>query len=363
MLDSFCRATGVPADVRFEELDARHRRLVMHGTGEQWFDVFCFGSGAGEGDSGPAFRFQYKGLYPALEEASRVSPGFRSQLEHLVDEVECSVCGGSRLRDDAAAVRFRGRTIDELCRMPLSRLLEEFQSWKPDAAERKVAGELVREIRNRLQFLVDVGLEYLTLARPGPTLSGGESQRIRLAAQVGSGLCGVLYVLDEPTIGLHPRDNRRLLAALRKLRDLGNTLLVVEHDREVVASADQLLDFGPAAGRHGGQIVARGTPEQVARRRSRSPARICRARRRSPIPQNRRMAASGERGVGSGEGAIAGSSSSAACANPGAGAKKSRKRALKTPGAGDRRIRSLSRPAAVGWRSSARGTITSRTST
>ena len=182
-------------------------------------------------DSG--FRFQYKGLYPALDEASRVSPGFRSRLEHLVDEVECTVCNGSRLRDDAAAVRLRGRTIDELCRLPLGKLAAEFAAWKPNAAERKIAGELLREIGNRLQFLVDVGLDYLTLARPAPTLSGGEMQRIRLAAQVGSGLCGVLYVLDEPTIGLHPRDNRRLLDALRKLRDLGNTLLVVEHDREV----------------------------------------------------------------------------------------------------------------------------------
>ena len=211
------------------------------------------------------FRFQYKGLYPALEEASRVSPGFRSRLEHLVDEVECTVCGGSRLRDDAAAVRLRGRTIDEFCRLPAGQAAGRVsRPGSPTPTERKIAGELLREIRNRLQFLVDVGLEYLTLARPAPTLSGGEMQRIRLAAQVGSGLCGVLYVLDEPTIGLHPRDNRRLLDALKKLRDLGNTLLVVEHDREVVASADQLLDFGPAAGRFGGQIVAQGTPAQVA---------------------------------------------------------------------------------------------------
>ena len=119
-------------------------------------------------------------------------------------------------------------------------------------------------MRNRLQFLVDVGLEYLTLNRPAPTLSGGEAQRIRLASQVGSGLTGVLYVLDEPTIGLHPRDNLRLLGALLRLRDLGNTLLLVEHDREVIAGADYLLDFGPAAGEHGGQIVARGTPQKVS---------------------------------------------------------------------------------------------------
>ena len=224
-----------------------------------------------------------------MEEASRISPSLRTKLEHLVDEVECTVCGGSRLRDDAAAMRLRGRTIDELCRLPLGRLLEDFKSWKPSETERKVAGELAREIGNRLQFLVDVGLEYLTLARPAPTLSGGEMQRIRLAAQVGSGLCGVLYVLDEPTIGLHPRDNRRLLTALKKLRDLGNTLLVVEHDREVVANADQLLDFGPGAGRDGGQIVAQGTPEQVARRRGSVTGPYLSGKKAIPVPTNRRM--------------------------------------------------------------------------
>ncbi len=224
-----------------------------------------------------------------MEEASRISPSLRTKLEHLVDEVECTVCGGSRLRDDAAAMRFRGRTIDELCRLPLGRLLEDFKAWKPNETERKVAGELAREIGNRLQFLVDVGLEYLTLARPAPTLSGGEMQRIRLAAQVGSGLCGVLYVLDEPTIGLHARDNRRLLTALKKLRDLGNTLLVVEHDREVLSNADQLLDFGPGAGRDGGQIVAQGTPDQVARRRGSVTGPYLSGKKAIPVPTNRRM--------------------------------------------------------------------------
>ncbi len=235
------------------------------------------------------FRFQYKGLYPALEEASRISPSLRTKLEHLVDEVECTVCGGSRLRDDAAAVRLRDRTIDELCRMPLGRLLHNFNDWQLSETEQKIAGELNREICNRLQFLVDVGLDYLTLARPAPTLSGGEMQRIRLAAQVGSGLCGVLYVLDEPTIGLHPRDNKRLLEALKKLRDLGNTLLVVEHDRDVVKNADQLLDFGPGAGRHGGQIVAQGTPQQVANRRASVTGAYLSGKKAIPVPTNRRM--------------------------------------------------------------------------
>ena len=162
-------------------------------------------------------------------------------------------------------MRLKNLTIGQIGRLPLERLVAEIAGWQWTSEEKKIAGELIREIQTRVQFLVDVGLEYLTLARPAPTLSGGEAQRIRLASQVGSGLCGVLYVLDEPTIGLHPRDNRRLLTALEKLRDLGNTLLVVEHDREVVRAADQLLDFGPGAGEFGGQIVARGTPAQVAK--------------------------------------------------------------------------------------------------
>ena len=294
MLDALCRATGIPADVPFDCIGGKHRRLIMQGTGEQWFDVRGGergeGRGArGEGKETPLFRFQYKGLYPTLEEASRTSPALRAKLEHLVDEVECTVCNGSRLRDDAASMQLRGRTIDELCRMPLIRLLDDFISWKPNEVERKIAGELNREIINRLQFLVDVGLEYLTLARPAPTLSGGEMQRIRLAAQVGSGLCGVLYVLDEPTIGLHPRDNARLLEAMKKLRDLGNTLLVVEHDREVIADADLLLDFGPGAGRHGGQIVAQGSPDQVSRRRGSVTGPYLSGKKAIPVPSNRRI--------------------------------------------------------------------------
>ena len=286
MLEAFCRATGVPGDVPFDQLGARHRRLIMHGTGDQWFEAY----GPDRGKTGrPLFRFQFKGLYPALEEASRVSPNFRARLQHLVDEVECSGCGGSRLRDDAAAVQLRGRTMDEICRQPLAALLDWFESWPLGEVEQRIAGEVIREIRNRLRFLVDVGLDYLTLARPAPTLSGGEMQRIRLAAQVGSGLCGVLYVLDEPTIGLHPRDNRRLLDALAKLRDLGNTLLVVEHDREVVRGADQLLDFGPGAGRDGGRIVARGTPDQVAQRRASVTGPYLSGKRAIPVPTNRRM--------------------------------------------------------------------------
>ncbi len=301
MLVSFCRATGVPSDVPLEQLSLHHKRLVLHGTGERWFEVpLEAADSADTAGRSPAakqapyrFKFQYKGMYPALDEASRLSPALRNKLEHLVGEVECTVCGGSRLRDDAAAVRLRGRTIHELCQLPLGRLLAEFRNWQPSHSEQQIAGEVIQQIRNRLQFLVDVGLDYLTLARSTPTLSGGEMQRIRLAAQLGSGLCGVLYVLDEPTIGLHPRDNRRLLDALKKLRDLGNTLLVVEHDREVVRSADRLLDFGPGAGRHGGQIVAQGKPEAVARSRKSITGPYLAGRRSIPVPSNRRKPSAG----------------------------------------------------------------------
>src|SRR6202035_4373339 len=155
-------------------------------------------------------------------------------------------------------------------------------------AQQQVAGELLREIRNRLQFLADVGLDYLTLSRPAPTLSGGESQRIRLASQIGSGLTGVLYVLDEPTIGLHPRDNQRLLQALMHLRDLGNTLLLVEHDREVIGAADYLLDFGPGAGDRGGEITAQGTTKQVMHSRASLTGQYLSGKRAIPVPTNRR---------------------------------------------------------------------------
>ena len=235
------------------------------------------------------FRFQYKGLYPALEEAARLSPAMRGTLEHLIDEVECSACSGSRLSELASAVRLRDRTIDDLCRLPLGKLLAEINAWQPAGNEKKIAGDLLREIRNRVRVLGRCRFGLSELSRPAPTLSGGEAQRIRLASQVGSGLCGVLYVLDEPTIGLHPRDNRRLLTALEKLRDLGNTLLMVEHDREVIAAANQLLDFGPGAGEFGGDIVARGTPEEVAKSRDSVTGPYLSGKKAIPVPTNRRV--------------------------------------------------------------------------
>ena len=282
-IEAMAAALGIDLDSPFQELEARHRRLVLQGAGDRWFD-------APEAAGATGYRFQYKGLFPAIEEAGRVAYLYRAKLQGLVGEVDCSACMGSRLRDDASAVRFRSHTLEVLSRWPLSKTLDFFRGLDLGADEQHIAGDLVREVRDRLTFLNDVGLDYLSLARGTPTLSGGEAQRIRLASQLGSGLTGVLYVLDEPTIGLHPRDNARLLGALRRLRDLGNTLVLVEHDREVIESADHLIDFGPGSGDGGGQVTASGTPKQVKASKTSLTGRYLTGKEAVPIPANRRPA-------------------------------------------------------------------------
>ncbi|MCR5359824.1 MAG: excinuclease ABC subunit A, partial [Thermoguttaceae bacterium] len=295
LLTAFCRQTGIPADQPFEQLDARHRRLLFHGTGDRWLaltadDMNPAVKPAGRKSSAPVLlRFQYKGLYPAIDEAARLVPSLRSRFLFQVKEVECSACMGSRLREDAAAVRFHSMTIDQINRRPLEDLLAFFKNEKFPEREKKIAGEIIGEIRKRLEFLTDVGLGYLTLARPAASLSGGESQRIRLAAQIGSGLTGVLYVLDEPTVGLHPRDNSRLIGAIRKLRDLGNTVLMVEHDKQIIESADNVFDFGPRAGREGGEIVASGPPEDLPAQSASVTGPFLSGEKTIPIPINRRI--------------------------------------------------------------------------
>ena len=281
MIGAMAKSLAIDLDTPFDDLEGRHRRAILHGSGDAWFVV-----PAAEGQ--PGFSFQYKGLFPAIEEAARVSFLYRHKLHGMVDDVPCVSCMGARLRDDSAAVRFRDATIDQVGNWPLGRALAFFRGLALDGDEQHIAGDLVREIRDRLQFLVDVGLDYLTLARGTPTLSGGESQRIRLASQVGSGLTGVLYVLDEPTIGLHPRDNTRLLDALRRLRDLGNTLVLVEHDREVIEAADHLIDFGPGSGDFGGEVTAAGPPSKVRKSKDSLTGKYLSGRAAIPIPTNRR---------------------------------------------------------------------------
>ena len=288
MLRALSRQTDIPHDVPFEELTSSQRRLLFHGTGSRWLEVRSRDADPESKSDARLFRFQFKGFYPALDEASRLKPALRGRLEQFVDEIDCSACDGSRLRSEASACRFRGHTIADLVHMPLNRLHDVVRKWKLDRREKKIAGELMREIQSRVRFLLDVGLDYLTLHRGAATLSGGEAQRIRLASQLGSGLCGVLYVLDEPTIGLHPRDNLKLLSALHRLRDLGNTLLVVEHDRDVIAGSDHLCDFGPMAGRGGGRIIAQGPPKNVEPFERSATAGYLDGSRQIPIPPQRR---------------------------------------------------------------------------
>jgi excinuclease ABC subunit A len=235
------------------------------------------------------FSFKYKGVYPTVEAGSRLVPYLRLDDDVEIREVECGVCMGGKLRDDAAAVRLKGYTIGNICNMQLSKLIDVLKGLELSEVERKISGDLFEEMINRLQFLIDVGLDYLTLSRTAPTLSGGETQRIRLAAQIGSGLVGVLYVLDEPTIGLHPRDNNKLIDALKRLRDLGNTLLVVEHDKDVILGADEILDFGLNAGKNGGEIIAQGTPQEIIKQKHSPTGAYLSGEKQITIPSNRRI--------------------------------------------------------------------------
>ncbi|WP_407651724.1 excinuclease ABC subunit UvrA [Acetobacter thailandicus] len=216
----------------------------------------------------------------------------REELSRYQSEKACHVCDGARLKPEALCVRVAEKTIAEACLFPINKALSWFDTVLPALTPQRaeIARRILREILDRLKFLDDVGLDYLTLARSSATLSGGESQRIRLASQIGSGLTGVLYVLDEPSIGLHQRDNERLLGTLERLKKLGNTLIVVEHDEDAIRSADWLVDMGPGAGVHGGTVIAAGTPEQVAKVPESITGAYLSGRKKIPVPQKRRKA-------------------------------------------------------------------------
>ncbi|MFQ6132512.1 MAG: excinuclease ABC subunit UvrA [Armatimonadota bacterium] len=253
MIEAVARQHGIDLDTPFRELPRDQQNVILFGGGQEPVKI------------APRLLVQYRGIFPAIDWCTKASGRMRRAIGPFVRDVPCSVCGGTRLRPEATSVTVHGYSLPDLCDMPLSECYEFFCELELTGREQRIAGGLVNDIRTRLKFLVDVGLEYVTLSRAAPTLSGGESQRIRLASQIGSGLTGVLYVLDEPTIGLHQRDTARLRKALKGLRDLGNTLIVVEHDRETLKAADHILDFGPAAGSDGGEIVAQGTPAKVRR--------------------------------------------------------------------------------------------------
>ncbi|NLO04767.1 MAG: excinuclease ABC subunit UvrA, partial [candidate division WS1 bacterium] len=283
ILGAVAREIGFDLDAPFEQLADEHQRLVFFGAGEREFAV----------DDGLSVAF--RGLVPSIEQTSRLSARFRKRVGRILRDLPCPACHGGRLNPEAAAARLHGQTIVEICEMSLSEAHTFLAGLEPTPREAEMTGEILGEITRRLRLLDNVGLGYLTLHRPAPSLSGGESQRVRLAGQIGSGLTGVLYVLDEPTVGVHPRDNERMLEALRELRDLGNTALVVEHDERTLREADHIIDLGPGSGPEGGQVVAAGTLAQVSRRRRSATGRLLAGDLQVPVPKRRREVAAPRR--------------------------------------------------------------------
>jgi excinuclease ABC subunit A len=279
------RERGVDLNKPWRTLPSAHRDLILYGTGGDRVKVQMRGSwGTG------SFRMKYEGAINSMMRRMREtqSEDMRQYYQKFLSQRPCSACEGRRIRSEALGVKIAGKTIAEATAYSVASAHDFFDTLDLKGNEAKIAAELLKEIRSRLRFLRDVGLGYLTLDRPAPSLSGGESQRIRLASQIGSELTGVIYVLDEPSIGLHQRDNRKLLQALKHLRDIGNTVVVVEHDREAMEESDWVIDFGPGAGRHGGEIVAAGTPEEVTRTPKSLTGRYLRGDLEIPLPAERR---------------------------------------------------------------------------
>lgn len=264
------------------ELTKKQLDVILYGTGDETYRV---GLGMGR-----AFSTTYEGVIPNLERRHRETESdfIRRDIERFMQERPCHACNGKRLKPEVLAITVDGFSIMDICELDIDRAVEFFDSLKLDTTAASIAKQILKELKARLKFLQDVGLNYLTLARSAVSLAGGEAQRIRLATQIGSGLQGVLYVLDEPSIGLHQRDNRRLLNTLERLRDLGNTVLVVEHDEATIRSADHLIDIGPGAGIHGGQIVATGSPQQVSKNKISVTAQFLRGDQLIPTPKHRR---------------------------------------------------------------------------
>jgi excinuclease ABC subunit A len=271
------------------KLRARDKKLVLYGSGSRQVHV-RYRNRFGRSRS---YLSQYEGIVPWLQRrhGEAESDWTRNQIEQYMREVECPVCGGARLKPESLAVTVGDRNIYELCSLSIARAVEAIGALALTERDHLIADRVLKEIRERMQFLLDVGLDYLSLARSAGTLSGGEAQRIRLASQIGSGLVGVLYVLDEPSIGLHQRDNQRLIQTLLRLRDLGNTVIVVEHDEETIRTADHVVDIGPGAGEHGGQIVHSGPVggrKGLLSNRASLTGQYLSGRRAIPVPERRR---------------------------------------------------------------------------
>jgi excinuclease ABC subunit A len=272
-------------DVPFGKLPDRIRRLVLFGSAGESIRFALE-----EGDRRFSFTKPFEGVVNNLERRFREtdSEDVREELSRYMNNRPCRACGGARLKKEALCVAVGGKGIDGVTALPVEEALAFFRGLPLSAREEEIASRILKEIRSRLTFLANVGLSYLTLSRASATLSGGEGQRIRLATQIGASLMGVLYILDEPSIGLHQRDNRRLLSTLTRLRDLGNTVLVVEHDEETIRTADYVIDMGPGAGEHGGHVVAAGPPEEIVRCEASLTGRYLAGKKEIPVPRERR---------------------------------------------------------------------------
>ena len=292
-LDALGRAYGFKQTDRWSELPEEARQAILHGTGKDKIE-FRYNDGLRSYKTTKSFEGVVTNLARRWKETD--SAWMREEIERFMSATPCPACNGYRLKPEALAVKIAGCHIGEVTGLSIRNAGEWFAALpeRLSAKQNEIAVRILKEIRERLQFLNDVGLEYLTLSRSSGTLSGGESQRIRLASQIGSGLTGVLYVLDEPSIGLHQRDNARLLDTLKHLRDIGNTVIVVEHDEDAILTADHVVDIGPAAGIHGGHVIAEGTPDEIKANPKSLTGRYLSGALGVPVPEERRKAKKGK---------------------------------------------------------------------
>jgi len=285
MIRSLATYADFDPETPFEELPRKVQDLLLYGSGEREIEFRYVN------ERGHTVRRTrtFEGIVPNMERRYHETDSFavREELSKYISHQTCPDCGGSRLNQQARYVFVGGTSLPEVVRMPIGPAAQWFAGLDLPGHRGEIAAKIIKEVRQRLEFLVNVGLEYLTLERSAETLSGGEAQRIRLASQIGAGLVGVMYVLDEPSIGLHQRDNNRLLSTLTNLRDLGNTVIVVEHDEEAIRTADYIIDMGPGAGVHGGHVVAEGTPDEIESNPSSLTGQYMARRRRIEIPERR----------------------------------------------------------------------------
>ncbi|MGF0132238.1 excinuclease ABC subunit UvrA [Limosilactobacillus reuteri] len=287
MLEQFCKSVDIDMDTPFNKLSKKQQQQILYGNGETPFYFHYENDFGGIRDVDVPFEGVINNISRRYRETN--SDFTREQMRKYMTELPCPVCHGYRLNQRALAVKIDGRNIGEVSALSISDSLEFFKNIKLSAQKNEIAKPILKEIIDRLTFMKNVGVEYLTLSRSARTLSGGEAQRIRLATQIGSNLSGVMYVLDEPSIGLHQRDNDRLIESLKAMRDLGNTLIVVEHDEDTMRAADYIVDIGPGAGENGGQVMATGTPKQVMRSRKSLTGQYLSGKKFIPVPHERRI--------------------------------------------------------------------------